>query len=295
MRSRAKAFAPGHITGFFEICDRPVDPLRRGSRGAGVNLSSGVLTVVDAVESPVQSIDIRLNGKRAEAATTLRAVRELVGRKRLSVRIRSEMQLPVGQGLGMSAAGALSTSLALASVLGGGSTLLRAGAAAHRAEVLERTGLGDVAAQLRGGWEIRVRPGFPPYGLVDRFLAPEMAMAICVSGEPVPTKKALSDPAMRMTVNHVGRNCMKAMLAHPTLEKFFELSYDFSRKSGLASKESLLLVEEILTRRAGLASVSMIGNSVFAVGRISELRDIMNGHGRVFVCRTDLGGATAVA
>jgi pantoate kinase len=291
---KGKAFAPGHITGFFEIFDRPSDPLKKGSRGAGVNLSLGVLTTVEAAESGEQSIDIHLNGRKAPAETTLAAVRELVGKEPIRVRVRSDVQLPVGQGLGMSAAGALSTALALSSALRRPHTLQEAGRAAHIAEVRSRTGLGDVSGQLRGGWEIRVRPGYPPHGLVHRILAPTLPMAICVSGEPVPTKGVLSDPSKRRMINSVGRACMAEMLRRPTLENFFSLSYRFARRTGLASKDSLLLVEEILSRNLGLASVSMIGNSVFAVGDIACLRQLMKGHGRVYVCQSDQCGATPV-
>ena len=289
-----KAFAPGHITGFFEICDGPSDPLRKGSRGAGVNLSLGVLTTVEASEAGKQSVDIRLNGRKAPAETTLAAVLEIIEKRKLQVSVRSEVQLPVGQGLGMSAAGALSTALALSSALGLPHTLHRAGLAAHIAEVQTRTGLGDVSGQMRGGWEIRVRPGFPPYGFVDRMLAPKMRMAICVSGEPVATKRVLGDPAMRRSINRAGRACMNEMLEKPALENFFSLSCRFARQTGLASKETLLLVDEIMTRNLGQAGVSMIGNSVFAVGDIAGLRNLMKGHGKVYLCETDLSGATPV-
>ena len=289
-----KAFAPGHITGFFEICDGPSDPLRKGSRGAGVNLSLGVLTTVEASEAGRQSVDIRLNGRKAPAETTLAAVLEIIGKRKLQVSVRSEVQLPVGQGLGMSAAGALSTALALSSELRLPHTLHRAGQAAHIAEVQTRTGLGDVCGQMRGGWEIRVRPGFPPYGFVDRMPAPKMRMAICVPGEPVATKRVLGDPAMRRSINRTGRACMNEMLEKPTLENFFWLSYRFARQTGLASKETLLLVDEIMTRNLGQAGVSMIGNSVFAVGDVAGLRNLMKGHGKVYLCETDLSGATPV-
>lgn len=290
----AKAFAPGHITGFFEICDAPVDLLHRGSRGAGVNLSLGILTTVRVEEAVRQRISIRLNGMVSDAATTRRALHELTGRRKLMVEVDSDVQLPVGQGLGMSAAGALSAALALAGALGLPHSLYQAAAAAHRAEVLERTGLGDISGQLRGGWELRVRPGLPPYGCVDRILAPAMEMAVCVAGRPVPTKGVLSDPAKRRVVNRAGRRCMAAMLARPTLDRFFELSFDFARQTGLASKESLMLVEEIRARGLGMAGVSMIGNTVFAIGDIGELKELMKPYGRVFHCRTDLGGAGPV-
>jgi len=291
---RGKAFSPGHITGFFEIFDRPKDPLRRGSRGAGVNLSLGVLSSVKASPAARQEVNIRLNGKRGAAATTLWAVRELLGKMKLRVDVESEVQLPVGQGLGMSAAGALSASLALASALRIPHSLHRAAEAAHRAEVLGHTGLGDVAGQLRGGWEIRLKAGLPPRGFVDRMMVPPRKVVVCVSGRPVPTKGVLSDPARRRAVNREGHRCMALFLEAPTLDNFFELSYDFARRTGLASRESLLLVEEVRCRNLGMASVSMIGNSVFATGDTPALRDLLGDRGKVFMCDTDLRGATPV-
>jgi pantoate kinase len=292
---RTKAFAPGHITGFFEILDRPSDPLRKGSRGAGLSLSLGVATTVEVFPSRTQSIDILLNRRRAPADTTLSAVREVLRDLPFGVKVRSDVQLPVGQGLGMSAAGALSVSLALSSALGRSSPLGRAGRAAHIAEVGSRTGLGDVAGALRGGWEMRVRPGLPPFGLVKRLRAPGMPVAVCVLGDPVPTKGVLSDPARRRSINRVGRACVEEMLREPTLDNFFALSHRFARLSGLASRDALLLVEEIHMRDLGRASVSMIGNTVFAVGDIAELAGFMKGHGRVFRCEVDMKGPRAVA
>ena len=289
---RAKAFAPGHITGFFEILDSPEDPLRKGSRGAGVNLSMGVHSFVELRKAAKLAIRIRIDGKESDAATTLRAVKILIGGRRVSVDVETRSALPVGQGFGMSAAGALSTSLALGSLLR--MTHLRAGRAAHLAEISEHTGLGDVAAQLRGGWEIRLKPGFPPHGLVDRFLAPEQRIALCVCGDPVPTKNVLTDPVKRRMICRAGRRAMKRIRAEPTLERFFSLSLDFASTTGLAGERALSLAEEISDGGLGLASVSMIGNSVFAVGRIPRIVRLMKGRGRVFVCATDGCGARPV-
>ena len=40
---RGRAFCPGHVTAFFEICDHE-EPVKRGSRGAGFCISKGVQT-----------------------------------------------------------------------------------------------------------------------------------------------------------------------------------------------------------------------------------------------------------
>jgi len=87
---------------------------------------------------------------------------------------------------------------------------------------------------------------------------------------------------------------MAEMLRRPSLDNFFALSRRFAGRTGLASKESLSLVDEISAGKLGLAGVSMIGNSVFAVGDIPALRALMRGRGKVLVCETDLCGAAPV-
>ena len=291
---RGRAFAPGHITGFFEIADGAREARKKGSRGAGVNLSLGVYTSVEVHAADRGSIDISINGKSSEAATTRRAVELLAGARRLRVKVDSQVALPVGQGLGMSAAGALSTALALGQALGRPVTHLEAGRAAHVAEIEERTGLGDVAAQLCGGWEMRVRAGFPPIGQVDRFLVPPQDIAVCVCGRPVSTRSVLTDRDGRKRISALGRSCMRRILAKPTLPNFFELSFMFAAGTGLAEEGALALAREVGERGLGMASVSMIGNSVFAVGQAEGLVKLMRPHGEVFLCRTATCGAGPV-
>lgn len=58
---KCSVFAPSHITGFFEIIDNP-NPLKMGSRGAGVALDSGVTTDVEITEG--SGIIVKINGKK---------------------------------------------------------------------------------------------------------------------------------------------------------------------------------------------------------------------------------------
>jgi pantoate kinase len=253
-----------------------------------------VYTSVEVQPAERRSIDISINGRRADASTTWRTVALLVGGRRLRVKVDSRMALPVAQGLGMSAAGALSTALALGQALGRPVTHLDAGRAAHVAEIMERTGLGDVAAQLCGGWELRVRAGFPPFGQVDRFLVPPRDVAVCVSGRPVPTRSVLTDRDSRKRISALGRRCMRRILEKPTLANFFGLSFEFASGTGLADEGALALAREVGERGLGMASVSMIGNSVFAVGKADGLVKLMRPHGEVFLCRTATCGAGPV-
>ena len=56
----AKAFAPGHLTGLFQICTEGNDPLRWGARGSGVSITRGVFThvLVESSDRPMHDIYI---------------------------------------------------------------------------------------------------------------------------------------------------------------------------------------------------------------------------------------------
>jgi len=57
---KATAFAPGHISGFFEpIYNQDIS--RTGSRGAGINISLGAVSEVFAESSPNQDFKIYVN------------------------------------------------------------------------------------------------------------------------------------------------------------------------------------------------------------------------------------------
>ena len=53
----AKAYAPGHITGFFQIHEHE-DPHRKGSTGCGIVLNGGVTTEVKVGKSVGENRDI---------------------------------------------------------------------------------------------------------------------------------------------------------------------------------------------------------------------------------------------
>lgn len=163
----ASAFSPGHLTGFFQICDEPDDPLLKGATGAGFSIPLGVHTKVEAEPAVRSSITISINGETTHTAV----VSENVARRMLSaldrphkVRVEHEVQIPVGAGFGSSGGGALSLALAMNEALGLGLSVIEAARVAHVAEIECRTGLGTVLAELTGGFGVTVRPGAPGIG-----------------------------------------------------------------------------------------------------------------------------------
>lgn len=284
----AAAFAPAHITGFFEIHDGDRDIARRGSRGAGLSLDAGAATVARVRQASQQTVRLFLNGEHAEGArTTLATVKELVGESAIDIEFRTELAFPQRQGLGMSAAGVLSQALALAKLTG----LARADAvhAAHAAEVIHRTGLGDVLAAATGGVEIRSEPGLPPWGIMQNVIAGGN-IVVCVLDETgIETATVLRDPARRRVVNAAGAAALAEVLKRPNLESIFRASRVFAEKVGLGSPAMRDAFDAI--GDAGLATQCMIGNSVFAYGETPDLVRILRSFGEVSVAEIDPRGA----
>jgi pantoate kinase len=259
------AFCPGHITGFFEIC-RSSSMLSTGSRGAGLCLTLGATSEVSAARSTKQSIDVTINGKPSAAAVTKQALRYLVEDDCLQVRVSTTLDLPVSQGFGMSAAGSLSASIALAAILG--KNRQRAFEAAHFAEIEQGGGLGDVSALHKGGITIRKKAGLPPVGKVLR-IDGEPEVVLCVIGKKILTKSVLSNPSKARKINATGSSKVDELLKRPSIYRLMELSYQFSLESGLASRKILEAMSA--ASKLGMASMSMLGTSVFAIGDTAGL------------------------
>lgn len=281
---RARAFCPGHVTGFFEI-RRSKDLLSTGSRGAGLCLSLGATSEVTLEDAPRRSIRVTLDGGRSDAPVTRDAVSRVLRGRRASVTVTTAHGLPVGQGFGMSAAGALSATIALASLLGEGRR--RAFEAAHEAEIVQGGGLGDISAIYKGGITIRERPGLPPAGKVRRIDgAPEVVL--CVVGRPIRTKSVLSDPAKARAINLTGGRTVDELLERPSIGRLMELSAAFAVESGLATRKISRAVRAVSAH--GAASMSMLGNSVFAIGDADALEGVLAGFGKTYRCKVDTEG-----
>ncbi|MDY6964734.1 MAG: pantoate kinase [Halobacteriota archaeon] len=272
-----KAYAPSHITGFFEIVEDS-DPAYMGSRGCGMALSSGCETEVVLGKKDL----FLINGEEADALTTAYVVERLANEP---VEISSSYNVPVGGGFGASGSGALSSAYALNALFSLGMSLEELGKVAHLAEVENRTGLGDVIAQMHGGIVIRREPGAPGIGVVDDIPTGDIEVGYVVLGS-LSTKVILEDPRMIREINAHGRAALKELLKVPTLNNFMGLSKRFAIDTGLISEKARDAVEAV-EEGGGLASMAMLGDVVFAVGNFEPLSDF----GEVGVSSISCGGA----
>ncbi|MFQ3319689.1 MAG: pantoate kinase [Natronomonas sp.] len=245
----AAAFVPGHVTGFFSAHPDD-DPTKAGSRGAGVTLDTGVTVRLEPGDS------LELNGEVVD----IEAVDRVLNALRATASVVIETELPLGAGFGVSGAAALGTALAANEVFSRGLSENELVTIAHGAEVQAGTGLGDVVAQARGGFPIRLEPGAPAYGELDGIPARQQIEYVTF-GE-LSTEEVLGGDTEALTV--AGKQSLSALVAEPTLETFMQSSRRFAREADLLTPQLREAIQDVADA-GGEASMAMLGETVFAL------------------------------
>jgi pantoate kinase len=274
---KAAAFVPGHISGFFQICDEAGELERVGSRNCGPCINTGVLTEIAADPNERLNVEVFINGRRApEAHTTLAVVRQILPMvpEPSRVVIKHSAQVPIGAGYGASGAGALGAAFALSKAFNLGLTRPEIIEIAHVAEVSCRTGLGDVGAQAIGGLVIGLEPGAPPYGKWQQISLERDVKIVCATLAPLSTKELLDDPKLRDRSRKFGLIAMKNLLKKPTIQNFMKVSHDFSEGLELLDDQLRKLIGAANSAGAIGASMAMLGRAVFALVKVPELGEV---------------------
>ena len=155
-----------HVTLIFTVDDEKKDIMNQGSLGAGLCLEQGVETIARGIEGDF-AIDIKFVegiGRSDLYERTLELLsEEIINFKEYSWDLAVKLKLPLSQGFGMSASGAISAAMAFQRALGEPheESLRRSFAIAHRVERELSNGLGDVTALAAGGVERRTFAGAP--------------------------------------------------------------------------------------------------------------------------------------
>jgi len=261
-----RVFAPASITCFFA----PVigDPLNSGSLGVGITLDKGVFVSASAGKN----LRIFLNDREVDFPT-VESVAVTLGFKG---NIWIDAEVPIGCGFGVSGASALASAFAINNVLGLNKSFFELADLAHKAEVLNRTGLGDVVTQSFGGVVVRKSASSPSKCTVDRFLW-NLNLDILVMGG-ISTAEVLSDYSMDK-ITEIGKNSLKEFLKNPTVENLFRQSKRFAVETGLIEIDSAIGdAIEAVESSGGLASMVMLGKAVFAVNG-----DVLKDLGRYYL------------
>ncbi|NNM35700.1 MAG: GHMP kinase [Nitrosopumilus sp.] len=265
----AKAFCPAHITGFFtaHIEDPHQDLEHLGSMGAGFSIKQGVTTRVKIETKNNQESHFCISTKGHQSDKT--DVSEYVLNEFLKLGefsdkffdIEHEILIPVGYGLGSSSAVALSLSYALDQALNTKLDKKRIGQIAHNAEVNCKTGLGDVLASYHGGFEIRVKPGAPGIGSVEKIITDKIViMMICFS--PISTNKFIKERLSQ--INGLGGKMVNKLLESKNYEHFQDMSLEFAKYVDVMTPRMQKLVDE-LSKKKIKCGIALFGETVFSM------------------------------
>jgi pantoate kinase len=283
MERTVVGFCPGHISGYF-LPFRTADPATSGSAGAGIVISEGVLAQVRAADQP--SVFVNINGwdnRILDVHAGSPPIEYAMNRLGVSAAVTTSCRLPIGAGYGLSAAALLATVVALNELHNLGLTPEECAAAAHEAEIENRTGLGDVAACQGGGRDCRTGPGISAPIRRDFDLTEPLA---AVTFGPLSSPGILGDPAAMEQVKaaYPGK-CPK------DARDLFRLSRMFAERSGLITPQVRIALGTC--DRAGVpASMTMLGNGVFAYG--NEAPAILSQFGRVYLLHVATSGVHLV-
>jgi len=298
---QAEAFAPCHITGFFQIFDQSTNALYAGSKGAGVSLDHGVKTTVKVGKTFADPLQVSINGLISNSASVSeRVANDFLLRfdkmRNSKIVIEHQVGVPIGAGFGTSGAAALSLALALNEVFSLGLSKTEATQVAHVAEVECKTGLGTVIAETVGGLEIRVKPGALGIGEIRRVPAPENATVVCLVFGPLSTRRFLSDEETRRRVNELGGKLIEKLIEDSSISNFMRLSRQFAEHVGLITDRIRCVLNEA-DEASFVCSMPMFGESVFAIVEresLGELKKIFLKYGseqQIVISGIDFEGA----
>jgi len=265
----AIAFCPAHVTGFFKahLDDNQNNLENLGSMGAGFSIKQGVTTRVKIETRNDQESNFVITSHGYQSDKT--DVSEYVLNEFLKLgefstkffKIEHDVSIPVGYGLGSSSAVALSLSFALDQALKTKLDKITIGQIAHNAEINCKTGLGDVLASFHGGFEIRVKPGAPGIGHVEKIITDKISVImICFS--PISTNKFIKERLPQ--INGLGGKMVNRLLESKDYEHFQDMSLEFAKYIDVMTPRMQKLVNE-LSKNNIKCGIALFGETIFSM------------------------------
>lgn len=240
------------------------DPLKSGSMGVGFTIDKGVFAK--------PSSELRLNGKKINFPTV-----EFVLKENKMEGVELFTQLPLGCGFGLSGASAVATAFLSEK------PAIELYDLAHVAEVVNLTGLGTVATQAFGGLVIRKTASCPSKIVIERY-AWNYELDFLSLGS-ISTREVLQE---RKDIAEIGRRWLKEFLKDVSLKNLFRCSKGFAEETGLIEPVKDLV--EAVEAMGGMASMAMLGETVFAYKGFSALKEF----GEPFKAKIDCFGVRKI-
>lgn len=232
-------------------------------------LSQGADSQVTYVADVPFAISTVVNGDPGyNARTTRRALQLLVesGLAEGKLIVEQTVKTPIGSGFGASAASALSAVYAASAAIGFKLAKYEVAFFAHRAEIIEQTGLGTVSVVYKGtGAGAIVMPGKPGIARFRTVKVPKDLRIVTAYLAPYDKKDALSSSSISERIDKLGREALSSFVQDPTIDTLTSEGEKFSRNLGLESPEVKKLISVAKSNGAMSASQNMIGYAIHAL------------------------------
>lgn len=259
------AFSPAHVTGFFKAdLNKDQKPEFQGSLGAGFSIQMGVTTTVEIQDAEYTNHTIKISGYQPDNTQVSEFVikeflKQIQGNYFVSV--HHDIKIPVGYGLGCSAAVALSLAYALNQAFSTNFSKEQLGQLAHNAEVICQTGLGDVLASYHGGFEIRTKSGAPGIGQIKK-IKTESFSVIMICFSAISTKEFLKD---RLPfINGLGGKMVNKLVNVESVDSFHDYSIEFAEYVDIITPKMKTVIEDL--KANGIkCGVALFGETIFTL------------------------------
>lgn len=257
-----------HISGLFAIYDDNIDPLKRGSRGAGFSISRGTTTTVRFSEDNEnhfffnrKEVEVNRANISSFVLNHFLELAQLNNQSDFGVSIHHEFEIPLSAGYGASASGAISCAFALNDLLKSSLNEQELYQIAHTAEIIEGGGLGDVLALHKGGWEYRTLEGAPFIGEAENILSNQFKVATLSFGE-MSTKSIIKNINWKEKINSVGNLFLQEIINEPTIRNFGLASKQFAVSSMLATPNVIDFMKRYDNENLIIGQI-MLGDGIF--------------------------------
>jgi len=269
------AYSPGHITGVVQPYEYLDDPIKSGSKGIGFSIQKGVTTQVNISKSKISELKIEINDQITHNAIVSEYVaKSFVSKinRNLKIRIKHQVDIPIGSGFGTSGAAALSLALALNQVLELGLSRIESAKMAHIAEIVCKTGLGTVLAELNGDFEVREKQGAPGIGKISKIPYNGDYWMVALELGTQSTELMLQELRRKNEITKLGEQYVILFLANRSVKNFLNLSKRFSQLINIHHK--LKNAAKEADDRGFVCGIALFGNTLFSLVRQNEVKEL---------------------
>lgn len=229
-----KAYAPANISLIFKV-------VTGGSLGVGFTVDKGVTAEV----SPAKKTEIFFNGKPITLPTVASVINQ-------PFKIYLQSKLPLGAGFGLSGASAFATALATHK-----KSRLDCAKIAHKAEIKNKTGLGDVVNQYFGGFLVKrvssakFKVEHLPLGGTPLY---------CISYGKLLTSTVLAKNYSR--INRAADKALRKIIPELSFSEVLSIAKKFALESGLLTSKKIITCIDSIEKHGGHATMIMLGEGV---------------------------------